>query len=242
MELFASRKSVLLWWMIVFLISVRADPNPGFLLDARQQIFTDFINRYFEQVLSTYGHIYIPEMSASGINMTDIYVNITNPSASNVKFSFNQTGNSLDMGIINTSISVSLKWKYSGALSGTAGVSGPVSVVSLDLGFAAAAKGQFNVPQVKLNQFVFLLDKNNFKISLDWKLCPKLVIDLLIAVFKGVLLDTIENIVNSIFSDQMIDDINQGIYQYYPTTVNTTDDIRVCLGLSSAISVMSDHI
>ena len=153
--------------MIVFLMSIRADPNPGFVVDIRQQIFTDFINKYFEQVLTTYGHIQIPEISASGINMTDIDVNITNPSASNVKFDFNSTGNSIDMGIINTSISVKLKWKYSELLSGTAGVSGPVKVVSLDLGFTGAAKGQFNVPQVKLNQFVFLLDKNNFKISLD---------------------------------------------------------------------------
>ena len=56
------------------------------------------------------------------------------------------------------------------------------------------------------------------------------------------MLDTIESIVNSIFSDQMIDDINKGLFEYYPTTVNATNDIGVCLGLSSAISVMNDHI
>lgn len=224
------------------MLSAKCDPNPGFVMDFRRQIFLDVIDRYFLEVLESYGQIEIPYMEMEGITLTNLTVNVTNPSAQNVQFDFNSTQNALIAGVSNTSIYISLKWKYNALLSGNALISGPVKVAGLNVGFTETQRDEFNVPQLSLNHFDFALDKDAFKLNFDCKLCPKFLTDLLVKIFKSSLLSTVENSVREMFSQELFEDMNAGIYEFYPTTVNVTDEIGVSTALVSSINVEDDHL
>lgn len=241
MKLLGDKKSVLILCISLLVIISSADPNPGYVIAVREQIFTDLIQRYFQPILDKFGHFHIPAISASGINITDVFGNITNPSASNVIFNFNQTGKSLDIGMVNTTVSAGFNWKYS-TLSGSANITGPVKTSEISLLFDSAVKNQFKIPQVNLKQFLFALDKNSFKIHLDCSSCPQVIIDLLVKMFKTILLDSIEKIMDTIVNQKIFDEMNKVIFTLYPTTLNITKDIGICLATTNTIAISDDHI
>lgn len=132
-------------------------------------------------------------MELQGVTLSNIDVDIDNDSPDNVNFTFNEGLNALEAGIINTNLTMNFEWKYSFLLSGKATVYGPVSLVLLDLGFTNATKNNFTVPQVDLSTFDFILDRQSFTLDFSCALCPQLVVNLLINIFRGSLLDSIEN-------------------------------------------------
>ena len=241
MKFLGIKKSVLMLSLILLVSISNADPNPGYVVAVREQIFIDLIGRYFLPLLDKYGHFYIPELSASNINITDIYGNITNSSPSNVIFNFNQTGKSLDIGMVDTKVNAGFKWKYS-SLSGSANITGPVKTSQISLSLDSAIKNQFKIPQVNLKQFEFSLDKDKFLIHLECSVWPQPIIDLLVKMFKSVLLESIEKIINTLINQKIFDEINKVIFTLYPTTLNVTKDIGICLAMTNSIAISNDHI
>ena len=181
-------------------------------------------------------------MELQGVTLSNIDVDIDNDSPDNVNFTFNEGLNALEAGIINTNLTMDFEWKYSFLLSGKATVYGPVSLVLLDLGFTNATKNNFTVPQVDLSTFDFILDRQSFTLDFSCALCPQLVVNLLINIFRGSLLDSIENSVKNTLNEELINDINVGIYDFYPTTINATQDIGVCTALIDGVRIKSDHL
>ena len=73
------------------------------------------------------------------------------------------------------------------------------------MGFETQKKGEFILPKVNIQDFNIVFDNNHFKLDFDWKLCPPYVIDIILSIFKGTLLNKVKSEARAVVNTKVVD-------------------------------------
>lgn len=234
------------WTTILLLfIGLTLADNPGMVSVVKLPVVNKIRDKYFTTLFTQFGHQTIPDMSSGDVTIKDITLDLTNGDANNLKVSFDETNNALYIEVDATQVRVHLNWKYDASLlqvSGDATVDGPVSSLTLNLGFTTKPEASYFIPQVNVNSFNAQLNKDAFNLQFHCDGCPGFVEQLVESLIKDTLLDTVSQAINQQVPSQLNTVGNQILDQSFPRSVSMYNNLDVATAMTGPLTIKSDHI
>lgn len=219
--------------------------NPGMVADVKLPLIEKIRDKYFTTIFSQFGHQTVPDMQTGDLKVSGITVDLTNGASGNLKIGFDQANNALDIEVDNTQVRVHVNWQYKKSIvsvSGDATITGPVSPLTLNLGFTTKAEGSYFIPQVAVNAFNANFNKGSFNLDFHCSHCPGEVEKWISDALKDQLIDSVSSAINSQVPSQLNSVGNQVLDKSYPRSMTIFNNIDIATALSSTILVQSDHL
>ena len=110
------------------------------------------------------------------------------------------------------------------------------------MGFDVQKKDIHLVPKMNIKDFNINIDSSKLKIDFDWKFCPSVVIDSIIFVFKGTLLNKVKAEAKTVVNTKVIDMINAKLLLNYPIFTPVGESMSLTLAPTAPVKVKSDYI
>jgi len=219
--------------------------NPGFVTVIKPQIIEKARDKYFETIIDLVGHQVIPEVDAGDMKVTNIRIDLSNPSPSNLQIAFKKDINAIGVSVLQTKIDVAVDWKYHTSIfseSGNAKVDGTLGGISMDIAMTKLADGPFFIPQIDVQNTQVNLDKGAFSLDLHCHNCPGFVEKWIRDWLKDKLLDEVRDQIKSQVPVQANQIGNANLAQLYPRGITLYEDIDIATGLTDVVTIQDDHL
>jgi hypothetical protein len=195
--------------------------------------------------MEEFEQIHIDDIHEGDLKVTGITVMAVNDNHENVQISFNEEKNALSVVVLNTYIECHVNWKYHVLItdiSGVGDIKGPISKVAMNLGFETQEKNGMLIPKVNIQDFDIDFDRGNFHFNFDCSFCPGDLVNLILELFKGPLIDKIRDEARSAINQKVIGKVNEIIMDKYPLTQELTSEISMGLATTGPVVVKSDYL
>ena len=237
-------KRFLVFTTFLFLVTIFAQ-NPGLVTVVKKEIIDQARDKYFQTVIGLVGHQVIPNVDEGHLRVSNIRIDLSNPSATNLQTGFRKDINAISVSIKQTNINVAVDWKYKKAFvseSGNAKIFGTLNGISMDIVMTKMAEGPYFIPQISTQNTQVDFDRGAFKLDFNCHHCPGEVEKWIKDVLKHKILDQVKNQIQSQVPAQVNQIGNANLSKLYPRALSLYDGIDIATGLTDVIAVQDDHL
>lgn len=182
--------------------------------------------------MEQFEQLHIDDLSEGDLHVSGITVAVVNDNHENVQLTFNEEKNALSVVVSNTNINCHVNWKYHvliADITGVGDITGPISSVSMNLGFETQEKDGMLIPKVNIQDFDIQFDEGNFNFNFDCSMCPGDLANIILNLFKGALLDKIRDEARGVVNDKVVGTVNDALMEGYPLTKELNEEIGIGL-------------
>lgn len=195
--------------------------------------------------MENFPQVDLNDITSGNIQLTGISVKVTNANHENVQVAFNEEKNALGVVASNTNLTIHCNWRYTvnkNIITGTADITGTISKVGMNLGFETQQRNSSLVPKVNIKDFDFTFDMATFKYDFDCSICSEAVINVIIASFKGPLLNSVSNEARNVINREVISAANTMMLENYPSTIQLNANMSISTTTTGPLIVKGDYL
>jgi hypothetical protein len=219
--------------------------NPGLVGGLKLPIINKIKEKYFETFMDGFRNINIDDLHEGDLKVTGIEVEAINDDHNNVQVSFNEEKNGINVVVDNTQIKVHCNWGYKVliiTISGVGDIRGPISHLSMLIGFETQEKDGAIIPKINIQDFDIGIDSGAWDFHFDCSACPPGIADLLLNLFKGELVGKIKDEARNVVNTQIADMVNNVLLESYPLQAAVTDTISLSTATTSVVKVKANYL
>ena len=231
--------------VLVSFVAFALAENPGLVGGLKQPIVNKIKEKYFDTFMEGFRNIDIDEIKEGDLKVSGIEVEVVNEDHNNVQVTFNAEKNGVNVVVDNTSIKVHCNWKYKKLIlevSGVGDIEGPISHLSMMIGFENQEKDGMLIPKINIQDFDMGINSGDWHFHFDCSACPPGIADLLLDLFKSDLIKKIKDEAKSVVDNKVGDIVNEALMEQYPLQTAATDEISVSLATTGPVTVTEDFL